>query len=159
MSLKTPTMKTLITFIIILSSSLAFSQDLTFRSNPERYILGTQKDRTASISLGDIDNDGDMDAILANGRHWAQQNLVFFNNGRGIFTVSQPLDVTLETSYATEMADLDGDGDLDVAVGNDMAPNIFYLNDGLGNFKRGGPFGEKILSDQKPYHCRSGSGW
>jgi hypothetical protein len=60
-------MKTLITFIIVLSSSLAFSQDLTFSSNPERYILGTQKDRTALISLGDIDNDGGMDAILANG--------------------------------------------------------------------------------------------
>jgi len=87
-----------------------------------RFIFGTQEDKTASISLGDIDNDGDLDIVAANGRHWPQRNQLYFNNGRGIFTVSKPLDLINETSYATELADLDGDGDLDIAVGNDMAP-------------------------------------
>ena len=100
---------------------LGQSQSIDFRTN-SRTILGLQKDRTASVSLGDIDNDGDIDAVVANGRHWPQQNQVFFNSGKGKFTVSQPLAITSETSYATELADFDLDGDLDVAVGNDQAP-------------------------------------
>ena len=43
----------------------------------------------------------------------------------------------VSTTYATEAADLDGDGDLDIAVGNDMAPNRVFLNDGLGHFRSG----------------------
>jgi len=82
-----------------------------------------------------------MDIVAANGRHWPEQNQVFFNNGRGIFTVSQPLHHTSETSYATKLADFDGDGDLDVAVGNDMAPNNILLNDGSGRFVMGAVFG------------------
>ena len=46
-----------------------------------------------------------------------------------------------ETTYATEIADLDGDGDLDIAVGNDMAPSYVLLNDGGGRFVRGSTFG------------------
>ena len=95
------------------------AQEFDFKSSG-RYIFGVHKDRTASLSIGDIDGDGDKDVIIANGRHWPQQNQVFFNDGRGRFTVSQPLDITSETSYATELADLDGDGDLDIAVGQSL---------------------------------------
>ena len=107
-----------------------------------RLVLGTGEERTASIGVGDIDNDGDIDAVVANGRHWPQANQIFINNGYGIFTVSKLLDNICETSYATELADLDGDGDLDIAVGNDMAPNAIYLNDGSGNYTRSGSFGQ-----------------
>ena len=56
-----------------------------------RLILGTHKERTASVGVGDIDNDGDADILVANGRHWPGQNRVFVNNVRGVFTVSKEL--------------------------------------------------------------------
>ena len=47
------------------------------------------------------------------------------------------------TSYAAELGDLNGDGYVDIAVGNDKAPNNIFINDGLGNFKLNGSFGRE----------------
>lgn len=130
---------TLLLFLIGLTS--AQSQSITFSSN-SRLIFGTHEERTASMGVGDIDNDGDMDVVLANGRHWPGQNRIFFNNGSGKFSVSKKLGTESATSYSTELADFDNDGDLDIAVGNDMAPNCLFINDGMGNFTKAGNFGE-----------------
>lgn len=113
----------------------------TFITN-SRLLLGTGTMRSASVRLGDIDGDGDLDAVVANGRHWPQQNIVCINGGRANFTVIRNLGDELATSYATELADLDGDGDLDIAVGNDRAPNKIFLNDGSGHFMPHTTFGE-----------------
>ncbi|MDB4724818.1 FG-GAP-like repeat-containing protein, partial [Planctomycetota bacterium] len=77
-----------------------------------RNLLGIGTERSASVRLGDVDGDGDLDAVVANGRHWPAQNLVHLNQGRGRFNVIRPLGVDWATSYATELVDLDGDGDL-----------------------------------------------
>ena len=133
-------MKYALLFITLLIPSLVSSQEIHFTSN-SRLVLGMGTDKSASVSAGDIDNDGDIDLVVANGRHWPQTNKVFINNGSGKFTVAKALDNIEETSYATELADIDNDGDLDVIVGNDMAPNALYLNDGAGNFLKSGSFG------------------
>lgn len=133
-------MKYSMLLLFLFHSQITFSQELEFRSNT-RLVLGNGNEKSASIDVGDIDKDGDLDILVANGRHWPEPNMVFFNNGFGIFTVSKLLDNISETSYATELADFDGDGDLDVAVGNDMAPNAIYINDGKGNFSRARNFG------------------
>ncbi|MBX2875960.1 MAG: VCBS repeat-containing protein [Saprospiraceae bacterium] len=111
--------------------------------NPRGYFysLGTAKHRTASISMGDVDGDGDLDAVVANGRHWPEQNYVFILTKRG-YKIAQPLGVNLSTTYAVPLADLDGDGDLDIMTGNDMAPNRIFLNDGKGHFSEKGLFGQ-----------------
>ena len=103
--------------------------------------LSNQKEKTASIGIGDIDDDGDIDILEANGRHWPAQNRVFLNNGKGIFTVAIPLGLEKDPSYSTELADFDNDGDLDVAVGNDRTPNFIFINDGAGNFVKASSFG------------------
>ena len=84
----------------------------------------------------------DLDVAVANGRHWPQQNFLFLNQVRGRFNVQRRLGTDLRTTYATEVADLDGDGDLDIAVGNDMAPSQVMLNDGHGRFVPGAILGE-----------------
>ncbi len=104
--------------------------------------LGTNEDRSASLAFGDVDADGDLDVVVANGRHWAQQNEVFVNNGAGFFGLARPLGDERATSYAAPLADLDGDGDLDAAVGNDRVRNMIYLNDGDGRFAAAGAFGQ-----------------
>lgn len=134
-------LKLLIAIFFAFSSILCFGQEIEFRTNG-RSLLGIAKERSASIGIGDIDQDGDLDVLVANGRHWPGQNRIFINNGKGIFTVSKPLGLESETSYATELADFDGDGDLDVAVGNDRAPNYIFENDGTGNFKKASVFGK-----------------
>lgn len=107
----------------------------------DRWLLGTETKLSASVRLGDLDGDGDLDVAVANGRHWPQQNFLLFNQAAGRFNVQRPLGIDRRTSYATELADLDGDGDLDVAVGNDMAPNQVFINDGRGQFVAGSKFG------------------
>ena len=103
--------------------------------------LGSESNLTASISLGDVDGDGDLDAVVANGRHWAQQNFVFLNDGTGFFRTARRLGEELATSYRAALADFDGDGDLDVAVGNDRARKSLFTNDGDGHFSLSGTFG------------------
>ena len=132
-------------FVFSFLSQTITAQDHKMLTN-SRLILGTYKERTASVSSGDIDGDGDVDILVANGRHWPGQNRIFFNNGRGIFTVETNLGTQKSTTYATELADLDGDGDLDIAVGNDMAPNYIFLNDGKGVFTKSTSFGEDYAS-------------
>jgi hypothetical protein len=99
-----------------------------------RFSFGATKQRSASISFGDINNDGKIDAVVANGRHWSETNYIFYNSGKG-FNVMKPLDDLNSTSYAAKLVDLDNDKDLDSVEMNDNAPHRIYINDGLGNYK------------------------
>ena len=117
---------------------LAGEQDRTFR--PLRS-LGAGSDLTASVSLGDVNGDGALDVVVANGRHWPGQNRIFLNDGRAAFTLARRLGDEEAGTYAVPLADFDGDGDLDVAVGNDRTRNLVFLNDGSGRFEAGATFG------------------
>lgn len=117
------------------------AQDRRFVSN-QRLTLGTDVKLSSSVRAGDVDGDGDLDLVVANGRHWPQFNMLFLNQSRGRFNVKRQLGTDGSTSYACELADLDGDGDLDVAVANDNAPCLILLNDGHGVFARHCKVGE-----------------
>ncbi len=124
----------------VMLAAVCHGDERAFVSSP-RLSIGTQSNRSASVRAADLDGDKNIDLVVANGRHWPQQNFVFMNQGRSRFNVQRLLGTDRCTSYATELADLDGDGDVDVAVGNDMAPNRVFLNDGSGNFESAGTFG------------------
>ena len=126
--------------IIACFNSALPGQERIFLSH-SRQTIGTQKNLSASVRLADIDGDQDIDILVANGRHWPQQNFIFLNHGRGRFSTQRTLGQDQCTSYATEIGDIDGDGDLDVVVGNDQAPNLIFLNLGDGKFGPGKPFG------------------
>ena len=115
----------------------------------DRYILGADEERSASIGIGDLNGDGKNYLVVANGRHWHQRNYLFFDQGKkgtSNFDDERPLGIIESTSYAAKPVDLDGDGDLDIAVGNEKGPNLIFLNDGKGTFSENGSFGEVSAS-------------
>jgi hypothetical protein len=87
------------------------------------------------MALADVDNDGDLDAIITNG-HFQSTSfpvLVFCNDGTGQFTDSgQRLGAVRNAGIS--LGDLDRDGDLDLVLSNYQEPNQIWLNDGAGQF-------------------------
>ena len=88
------------------------------------------------VALGDIDSDGDLDALIAT--YNAAEFEAWLNDGSGSFSDSgQTPSTTSATSVA--LGDIDGDGDLDAFVANDnQKPNRVWLNDGFGTFSDSG---------------------
>ena len=93
--------------------------------------LGVDTYLTASTSIGDLDEDGDMDIVVANGRHWSQFNQIFLNDGKGFFRRSKLLGAEASTSYMTATADIDNDGDLDIVVANDRIKNQIFIQSNI----------------------------
>jgi hypothetical protein len=90
--------------------------------------------RGLSVSLADLDSDGDLDAFVT---VEYLGNEVWYNDGTGSFTDSGQ---RLGTAYSSnaDLGDLDGDGDLDAFISNGTwnagEPNEVWFNDGTGSF-------------------------
>ena len=123
---------------LVAGMPLAGQEARTFR--PLRS-LGAGSELTASVSLGDVNGDGALDVVVANGRHWPGQNRIYLNDGWATFTLARRLGDEEAGTYAVPLADFDGDGDLDIAVGNDRTRNLVFLNGGTGRFEAGATFG------------------
>ena len=93
--------------------------------------IGSSDDYPQFIDLGDVDNDGDIDALIYN---WQEiPNRLWLNNGNGGFTM---LDTDIGGIHAKgfELADFNGDSFLDLFLNMRQRPNQIWLNDGAGNF-------------------------
>ncbi|MBU0492213.1 MAG: VCBS repeat-containing protein [Chloroflexi bacterium] len=100
---------------------------------------------TYQIGLGDLDGDGDLDAVFANSRSNPCQ--VWLNDGTGQF-VDTGQRLTLQ-GHGVSLGDLDGDGDLDALITchENVRPSRVYLNDGHAVFQDSGqPFDDARLS-------------
>ncbi len=86
---------------------------------------------TWSVALGDVDGDGDLDAVAANFDVGA---IVWLNDGTGHFTDSGQ---RLARGVCVALADFDGDGALDVLLGSWDVPASVWWNDGAGRFTKG----------------------
>ena len=80
---------------------------------------------STSVALGDLDGDGDLDAMVGN---YGQPNTVWTNDGNGTFTNSGQA-LGNGYSWSVALGDLDGDGDLDAMVANQNQPNTVWNND------------------------------
>ncbi len=138
------TLSLLVSFFAAASPFLnaAIAQSRTFTTETP-VLLGAKSNLTASLFFGDLDGDGDQDLVVANGRHWAQDNEIFLNRGDGTFLPGSFPKTSPDPSYATPLADLDGDGDLDIAVGNDRVRKMIFLNNGKGKFLAHGSFSDE----------------
>jgi len=100
---------------------------------------------TPSLSLGDIDNDQDLDLVLTGhvGPDVEHLARVYTNNGSGGYTDTGQLTLPDVAASSTTLGDIDSDGDLDLIItgfinidGGESIDIIsrLYVNDGTGAY-------------------------
>ena len=122
---------------LLLSAVASIGQSL------QSVALEETAETSANASLGDLDRDGDLDIVLAKGRHWPLVDFVLLNDGAGGFEQRHEVGGSADRTYTAALAALDGDADLDLVVGNDRPDDKrVYFNDGGGQFSLVGTFGD-----------------
>ncbi|MEJ2208082.1 MAG: FG-GAP-like repeat-containing protein, partial [Anaerolineae bacterium] len=105
---------------------------VAFQQSPQQF----DERGTFQAGLGDLDGDGDLDAVFANPQ--THDSGVWLNDGGGtLVDTGQRL---TQYGHGVAVADFDGDGDLDafVVCHQFITPSRLYLNDGTGRLEDSG---------------------
>ena len=89
----------------------------------------------ATVAIADVNGDAANDVIYA--CRDGCQSTIYFNDGKGNFTRKEPWGPPKSSTRAMAVADLDGDGHLDIAACHENLGCFVYLNDGKGHFREG----------------------
>ncbi len=121
---------------VMLSAGTANAQEFA----PQDTLKGISRDIDVSFNsapaFADLDGDGDLDMYVGN---MYGEVIHYENDGNGIFTEQDTLRadgsvIDVGNNSAPAFADLDGDGDLDLYVGDAGGKIHIYQNDGTGTF-------------------------
>ncbi len=108
--------------------------DGTFIDVSDR-LLG--KSEANGLDIADVNGDGLVDVVIGNSGN-EPQNFLWINNperpGYFLDQTEKSLPRIADQTQSIKLADLDGDGHVDMIIGNEEPPNGLLFNDGKGNF-------------------------
>ena len=82
-------------------------------------------DDATSVTFGDVDGDGDMDIVVTTGP--GSYSRLYINDGEGGFgTFGRPISQETLDAQTSEIVDLNGDGFMDIIVGNADGKDYVY---------------------------------
>jgi len=118
-------------FLMLPQSAISDLVDESFLRLP----IPTEVDTGYAVSTGDVDGNDSTDFVTA--RQTGLQ--LMLNNGTGIFQPasegSLPLSLSSQTIISVQLADLDGDTDLDLVLANGSGNDFILINNGSGRFQ------------------------
>lgn len=131
----------LLSGFLVLAFTLELGAQQFVDDTDTRFPFPNPTDYTNQLTIGDIDNDGDLDIIFANGGGFSSAGTpeiqrVYINNGSGVFSDQSTARLGFSgLCRGAELGDIDNDGDLDLVFAQDFnrRPALF-LNDGSGFF-------------------------
>ncbi len=106
--------------------------------------IGSTQEYTNAVELADIDGDGRVDILFANGGNYQapgppELSRVFLNQGPGKMfkeVTQQVLPEPMVAARAIRVADLNGDGNADIVVGTSYSTQSrLFLGEGQGRFR------------------------
>ncbi len=123
------------------------------------------------IALGDMNGDGSLDIVMAVFELFGSaRSVIYFNDGNGVFTQLKLAGSTVVENYklfgysdqnmSVALGDLDGDGDLDIALGtnggsvSDPRQACLWQNDGTGTMTLYGQTGQFTSVYDQTWHCQ-----